>query len=73
MLNELLDGKTCSGIGRDCCLDLLVKFVDRANGCNGTSRFIASGNDKKIIPFDLDRFALSRSTKSSSSCLNDIE
>lgn len=43
MLNELIDNKTCSGIGRDCCLDLIVKFVDRANGCNWTSKFIVSG------------------------------
>jgi hypothetical protein len=43
MLNELIDDKTCSGIGRDCCLDLVVKFVDRANGCSWTSKFIVSG------------------------------
>jgi hypothetical protein len=44
MLNGLIDDKTCFGIGRDCCLDLVVKFVDRANGCNWTSKFIVSGN-----------------------------
>ena len=43
MLHDLIDDKTCSGIGRDCCLDLVVKFVDRANGCNWTSKFIISG------------------------------
>jgi hypothetical protein len=43
MLIELIDDKTCSGIGRDCCLDLVVKFVDRANGCNWISKFIVSG------------------------------
>jgi len=48
MLNELIDNKTCSGIGRDCCLDLLVKFVDRANGCNWTSKFIVSGVPKVL-------------------------
>jgi len=51
MLNELIDNKTCSGIGRDCCFDLIVKFVDRANGCNWTSKFIVSG-----ILFNLNFF-----------------
>src|ERR1700733_11599648 len=27
MLLDLIDDKTCSGIGRDCCLELVVKFV----------------------------------------------
>ncbi|CAF3540047.1 unnamed protein product [Adineta steineri] len=48
MLNGLIDDKTCSGIGRDCCLDLVVKFVDRANGCNWTSKFIVSGVPKVL-------------------------
>lgn len=43
MLLDLIDNKACSGVGRDCCLDLIVKFVDRANGCNWTSKFIISG------------------------------
>lgn len=48
MFNELIDDKTCSGVGRDCCLDLVVKFVDRANGCNWTSKFILSGVPKVL-------------------------
>ena len=48
MLNQLIDDKTCSAIGRDCCLDLVVKFVDRANGCNWTSKFIVSGVPKVL-------------------------
>jgi hypothetical protein len=43
MLLDLIDDKTCPGIGRDCCLDLIVKFVDRANGCDWTNKFIISG------------------------------
>jgi hypothetical protein len=43
MLNELLDDKICSGIGRDCCLDIFIKFIDRSNGCNWTNKFIVSG------------------------------
>jgi len=43
MLLDLIDDKTCPGIGRDCCLDLVVKFVDRANGCNWITKFILSG------------------------------
>jgi hypothetical protein len=43
MFNDLIDDKTCSAIGRDCCLDLIVKFVDRAHGCYWTSKFILSG------------------------------
>ncbi|UJR26868.1 hypothetical protein I4U23_008179 [Adineta vaga] len=48
MLLDLIDDKACSGIGRDCCLDLIVKFVDRANGCNWTSKFIISGLPKVL-------------------------
>lgn len=48
MLLDLIDDKTCPGVGRDCCLDLIVKFVDRAQGCNWTNKFIISGT-KKII------------------------
>ncbi|CAF2646097.1 unnamed protein product [Rotaria sp. Silwood2] len=48
MLLNLIDDKTCSGIGRDCCLDLIVKFVDRASGCNWTSKFILSGVPKVL-------------------------
>jgi hypothetical protein len=43
MILDLIDDKNCSGIGRDCCLDLIVKFVDRANGCNWTTKFIITG------------------------------
>ena len=49
MLLNLIDDKACSGIGRDCCLDLVVKFVDRANGCNWTSKFILSGSCEIIV------------------------
>ena len=49
MFNELIDDKTCSAIGRDCCLDLVIKFVDRANGCNWTSKFIVSGIYSNIL------------------------
>ncbi|CAF3590275.1 unnamed protein product [Rotaria sp. Silwood1] len=48
LLNELIDDKTCSAIGRDCCLDLVAKFVDRANGCNWISKFIVSGVPKVL-------------------------
>ncbi|CAF3735363.1 unnamed protein product [Adineta steineri] len=48
MLLDLIDDKSCSGIGRDCCLDLIVKFVDRANGCNWTNKFIISGLPKVL-------------------------
>ncbi|CAF0734157.1 unnamed protein product [Adineta ricciae] len=48
MLLDLIDNKACSGVGRDCCLDLIVKFVDRANGCNWTSKFIISGLPKVL-------------------------
>ncbi|CAF4439319.1 unnamed protein product, partial [Rotaria sp. Silwood2] len=48
MLNELIDDKTSSAIGRDCCFDLVAKFVDRANGCNWISKFIVSGVPKVL-------------------------
>jgi hypothetical protein len=51
MILDLIDDKACSGIGRDCCLDLIVKFVDRANGCNWTSKFIISGYYIKLQVF----------------------
>lgn len=44
MLLDLIDDKSCSGAGRDCALDLVVKFVDRANGCNWPTKFIISGS-----------------------------
>lgn len=44
MLNGLIDDRNCSGIGRDCCLDLVVKFVDRGNGCNWINKFVVSGS-----------------------------
>ncbi|CAF3942470.1 unnamed protein product [Rotaria magnacalcarata] len=47
-LVEFIDDKTCPAIGRDCCLDLVAKFVDRANGCNWTSKFIVSGVPKVL-------------------------
>ena len=48
MFNQVIDDKTCSGIGRDACLDLVVKFVDRANGCNWLNKFIVSGVPKVL-------------------------
>ncbi|CAF0903987.1 unnamed protein product [Rotaria sp. Silwood1] len=48
MLLDLIDDKTCSGIGRDCCLDLIVKYVDKASGCDWTSKFILSGVPKVL-------------------------
>ncbi|CAF3743238.1 unnamed protein product, partial [Rotaria sp. Silwood1] len=48
MFNQLIDNKTCSAIGRDCCLDLITKFIDRANGCNWINKFIVSGIPKVL-------------------------
>lgn len=48
MLLNLIDDRSCPGVGRDCCLDLIVKFVDRANGCNWTTKFILSGLPKVL-------------------------
>lgn len=33
----------CSGYGRDNCIDLCTKFVNRANGCGWTIKFIQDG------------------------------
>ncbi|CAF0892146.1 unnamed protein product [Didymodactylos carnosus] len=33
ILCSLIDDKACPAVGRDNCLDLVVKFVDRMNGC----------------------------------------
>jgi hypothetical protein len=56
MLLDLIDDKSCSGFGRDCCLDLIVKFVDRANGCDWTSKFIVSGNFEFFSRFFFELF-----------------
>ncbi|CAF0902489.1 unnamed protein product, partial [Didymodactylos carnosus] len=48
MLCNLIDDKAYSGISRDNCLDLIVKFIDRANGCNWTTKFILSGIPKVL-------------------------
>ena len=39
---------SCSGYGRDNCIDLCLKFVDRANGCGWTSRFVVFGVPKLL-------------------------
>jgi hypothetical protein len=52
MILDLIDDKNCSGIGRDCCLDLIVKFVDRANGCNWTTKFIITGSKLLMNAFN---------------------
>ncbi len=70
MLNELIDDKKCSGIGRDCCLDLVVKFVDRANGCNWTSKFIVSGIYRQNLFQLLIFWDFHRCTKGTSSSSN---
>jgi hypothetical protein len=75
ILNELIDDKACSGIGRDCCLDIFVKFVDRANGCNWTSKFIVSGISKAlrvaaIVPNDENKsYPITEQTKMHISCV----
>lgn len=38
----------CSGYGRDNCIDLCLKYVDRANGCGWTPRFIVFGIPKLL-------------------------
>lgn len=43
----IMDPK-CSGHGRDNCIDLCLKFVDRANGCGWTTRFIVFGIPKLL-------------------------
>lgn len=44
----LIMDPACSGYGRDNCIDLCLKFVDRANGCGWTSRFIVFGIPKLL-------------------------
>ena len=68
MLLDLIDNKACSGVGRDCCLDLIVKFVDRANGCNWTSKFIISGIANYATFLSYSDFVLCRFTESITSC-----
>lgn len=43
----IMDPK-CSGYGRDNCIDLCLKYVDRANGCAWTPRFIVFGVPKLL-------------------------
>lgn len=43
----IMDPK-CSGYGRDNCIDTCLKFVDTANGCGWTSRFIVFGVPKLL-------------------------
>lgn len=38
----------CSGYGRDNCIDLCLKFVDRANGCGWTTKYIVFGVPKLL-------------------------
>lgn len=39
---------TCSGFGRDNCIDLCLKFVDRKCGCGWTTRFVVFGVPKLL-------------------------
>lgn len=39
---------SCSGYGRDNCIDLCLKFVDRAQGCAWTPRFVVFGVPKLL-------------------------
>jgi hypothetical protein len=43
----IMDPK-CSGYGRDNCIDLCLKFVDRAQGCGWTTRFMVFGIPKLL-------------------------
>lgn len=43
----IMDPK-CSGYGRDNCIDLCLKFVDRAQGCGWTPRFVVFGVPKLL-------------------------
>ncbi|CAF1543404.1 unnamed protein product [Rotaria magnacalcarata] len=77
MLLNLIDDRACSGVGRDCCLDLVLKFVDRASGCNWTTKFILSGLPKVLrvaatVPDladpDKKQYPLTEKTKMHISC-----
>lgn len=43
----IMDPK-CSGYGRDNCIDLCLKFVDRKYGCGWTNRFVVFGVPKLL-------------------------
>lgn len=47
-LLEIISDPNCSGHGRDNCIDLCLKFVDTANGCGWTSKFVAQGVPKLL-------------------------
>ena len=70
MLIGLIDDKTCSAIGRDCSLDLVVKFVDRANGCNWVNKFVVSGKNCNFFRSIVLLFSWFRCTKSFTCCIN---
>lgn len=44
----LIMAPTCSGVGRDNCIDLCLKYVDRSQGCGWTPRFIVFGIPKLL-------------------------
>lgn len=44
----LIMDPNCSGYGRDNCIDMCLKFVDTANGCAWTPRFIVFGIPKLL-------------------------
>jgi protein unc-45 len=44
----LIMDPNCSGYGRDNCVDLCLKFVDRASGCGWTPRFVVFGVPKLL-------------------------
>lgn len=44
----LIMDPNCSGYGRDTCIDICLKYLDTANGCGWTPRFIVFGLPKLL-------------------------
>ncbi len=52
-LTKLINDPSCSSFGRDNSIDLCLKYVDVANGCAWTMRFIEQGStDRSLQPHE---------------------
>lgn len=72
-LVSLMVESSCSGYGRDNCIDLCLKFFDTAHGCAWTPKFIVTGVPKLlriggVVPELSDQMPITEHTKMHVAC-----
>ncbi len=74
-LTKLINDPNCSSFGRDNTIDLCLKYVDVANGCAWTMRFLEQGTQTNKLEkcvykicFFLNSIALAKRTTKTLGC-----